>query len=176
MQHAISVAAQPLDKFKSFKFSPEVVPEPKVKLNEANDNQLEIHSIVEQLQFPKNWLLEGICGHEGPEQGQGSILKRGQYPWLAAINKKQLTVSKLISGGSLISARTIVTAAHYLMQTNLTANDISVSLGRYNLSNFSESGFIELDISTLLIHPEYDSGYRHADADIALLQLLEPVV
>lgn len=130
---------------------------------------------AQSLSSSRHAYLKAVCGQEGTEHSMGPILRRGEYPWLAAIYVKDPAEPKFVSGGSLISSRTIVTAAHYFKRNNLMAEDISVFLGRYNLSDPLEDSFVQRDIKTLLIHPEYKSGYNYPDADIALLQLLAPV-
>lgn len=142
---------------------------------EPGSNPSVAKPVIQPLKSPTITLPEGICGHQGPDHSQGSILIRGEYPWLVAIYKKELPDFTFINGGSLISARTIVTSAHNLKKNHLTAMDISVSLGRYNLSDPLENGVIKRDIESFHLHPDYKSGFPHSDADIALLVFLTPV-
>ncbi|XP_011202672.2 serine protease gd [Bactrocera dorsalis] len=111
------------------------------------------------------------CGTEGnvvrPFLHGGKELVRGQFPWMAAVYRKE-TVHSLsyICGGTLLSQRSVVSAAHCFQ--NLPATQVALFLGRTNLESFSEDGFVTRDVERLIIHPDYNSL---PDADIAVMRM-----
>ncbi|XP_067625965.1 serine protease gd-like isoform X4 [Eurosta solidaginis] len=115
--------------------------------------------------------LQNICGKEGNViRGfvyGGVEVARGQFPWLTAIYKKDTDALSFKCGGSLISRRTVISAAHCFKRLN--AEQIVSFFGRHDLENYSEDGIISRDIQNLLIHPDYVSDTPNAD--LALLQI-----
>ncbi|XP_036234353.2 transmembrane protease serine 9 isoform X2 [Bactrocera oleae] len=111
------------------------------------------------------------CGTEGnlirPFLHGGKELVRGQFPWMAAVYRKE-TVHSLsyICGGTLLSQRSVVSAAHCFQ--NLPATQVALFLGRTNLESFSEDGFVTRDVERLIIHPDYNNL---PDADIAVMRM-----
>ncbi|XP_053953820.1 serine protease gd-like [Anastrepha ludens] len=111
------------------------------------------------------------CGTEGtvirPFLHGGSELVRGQFPWMAAVYRKESVHSlSYICGGTLVSARTVVSAAHCFH--SLAATQFVLFLGRTNLESFSEDGFLTRDVERLIAHPDYKNL---PDADIAVLRM-----
>lgn len=103
----------------------------------------------------------------------GDEVMRGEFPWLTAIYVKSAGL-RFLCGGSLVSSRTVVSAGHCFKIGSITANRLVVNLGRHNLEDFSEQGFVTREIENLIVHPEYNSNL-FPDADLALLQLKQPV-
>ncbi|XP_054747777.1 coagulation factor VII-like isoform X1 [Anastrepha obliqua] len=118
--------------------------------------------------------LEGICGREGTViRGfvyGGVEVARGQFPWLTAIYKKDTDALSFKCGGSLVSRRTVISAAHCFRR--LRAEQIVLYFGRYDLESYSEDGIESRNVDKLIIHPEYEND--KPNADIALLQI-EPI-
>jgi len=75
-----------------------------------------------------------------------------------------------LCGGTLISARTVISAAHCFRfgSRNLPGERTIVSLGRNSLDLFSSGA--TLGVARLLIHEQYNPNV-YTDADLALLQL-----
>lgn len=127
--------------------------------------------------------IGAICGIGDPEiilkiyttSTSKSAIVPAEFPWLTAIFGKQSTGVGLICGGSLISSRTILTAAHCMELSRLSAERLEVFLGRFNLTNPFENTFVQRDIQSVIMHPEYMPGIGFADADIALLQMVTAV-
>jgi len=125
-------------------------------------------------------IFDAICGHEGtitrPFIHGGYTVERGQYPWMTAIYqiREEEEDIDFICGGSLISSRTIISAAHCFTLHGLKPNEISVILGQYNISDHSAYGVVRRNVIKLIIHPEYNPRLI-ADADVALAHLDSPV-
>uniref|UniRef100_U5EYM3 Putative trypsin-like serine protease n=1 Tax=Corethrella appendiculata TaxID=1370023 RepID=U5EYM3_9DIPT len=103
----------------------------------------------------------------------------GTWPWHVAIYR--LKIEKFNSkweyscGGTLLSDKIVLTAAHCLYDGNniLSESSVQVKLGKYRL-RVNDAYEITRGVSKLFIHEEYNvSTYRH---DIALLQLNESSV
>ncbi|XP_044314385.1 serine protease 42-like [Drosophila rhopaloa] len=122
--------------------------------------------------------LSGVCGREKsihtPFIHNGIEVERGQLPWMAALFEHVGRVYNFLCGGTLISARTVITAAHCfrLGSHNLSSERTMVSLGRNSLDIFTP-GLIS-GVSLVLLHRDYNPNV-YTDADLALLQLTKQI-
>jgi len=76
-------------------------------------------------------------------------------------------------GGSIISKRWIVTAAHCV--SDGSAEGITVMVGDHDRNSDSNDGETRIAVSRVIVHENYDSGSYQLDNDIALLELAEDV-
>lgn len=113
---------------------------------------------------------------EGAESSLPSIT-RGSWPWLAAIYVNNLTSLDFQCGGTLISARAVISSAHCFRLFNMryTSNEVLVFLGRHNLKNWNEEGSLAAPVDGIYIHPDYNSQLSSYDADIAVIMLKDEV-
>lgn len=74
-------------------------------------------------------------------------------------------------GGSLISARSVVTAAHCINTSSkhYQSHEVLLWLGRYSLTDWSENGAISSNVQSIHIHTDYKKQRESYDADIAIL-------
>lgn len=92
----------------------------------------------------------------------------GEYPWQAAILKKEQYDNVYVCGGSLIDGAHVMTAAHCVKQYR--PEELRIRLGEWDVNNDSEFyPNIELDVISINIHPEFYSGNLYND--IAILKL-----
>ncbi|XP_051675353.1 serine protease 48 isoform X2 [Oryctolagus cuniculus] len=120
--------------------------------------------------YPRSFLrkkdLKSVCGRPVLSSrivgGQDAV--EGRWPWQVSL---QLADAH-ICGGSLISERWILTAAHCLQRTWNTFL-YSVWLGSTKIGYSSKA--VKYYVSKIIIHPKYDNR----TADIALLKLASQV-
>ncbi|EDS44459.1 coagulation factor X [Culex quinquefasciatus] len=95
----------------------------------------------------------------------------GQFPWHAALYRRQLVGSEYICGGFLVSDRVVVTAAHCVTAPNgyqMVPEALSVRLGVYELLAMTRNGQ-EHRVERVYRHEDYvASSYRQ---DVAVLML-----
>ncbi|XP_065076658.1 serine protease gd-like [Ochlerotatus camptorhynchus] len=93
---------------------------------------------------------------------RGTKTRRGEWPWLSAIYFKNSDLGSLQfrCGATLISDKILLTAAHCLLtenrNTRLQAAEILVSLGRYNIMDWTEIEAKTINPRALVVH----SGFR----------------
>lgn len=105
----------------------------------------------------------------------GSNAASGAYPWMTAIH----SAGNLgpFCGGALIDRRYVLTAAHCLFDKDgnrLTANNINVTVGQYQIST-ADTNEQTIAISEILLHESYSFTDRNFKNDIALLRLQNDV-
>ncbi|XP_070501523.1 uncharacterized protein [Chironomus tepperi] len=115
------------------------------------------------------------CGQ--PLRGVGTIIggkyaKRGNFPWVAVLSRPS---GDLFCGGTLVSSRKVVTAAHCIqdkdLETPTLAREIIVRLGTYDLDRRIEVGRISHAVQSVNMHPDWNTLTESYDADIAVLVL-----
>ncbi|KAG7296117.1 hypothetical protein JYU34_021213 [Plutella xylostella] len=96
----------------------------------------------------------------------------GEYPWQVAILKKDPKESVYVCGGTLIDGLHIMTAAHCIKSHH--AIDLRVRLGEWDVNHDVEFfPYIERDVLSVHVHPQYYAGTL--DNDLAILKLQSPV-
>ncbi|EDW00505.1 GH11823 [Drosophila grimshawi] len=104
-------------------------------------------------------------------------ITRGAWPWLAAIYVNNQTSLDFQCGGTLVSARVVISSAHCFQMFNqrYTANEVLVFLGRHNLKNWNEEGSLAAPVDGIYIHSDYNQQLSNYDADIAVIMLKDEV-
>ncbi|KAH8268403.1 hypothetical protein KR026_006335 [Drosophila bipectinata] len=113
------------------------------------------------------------CGREGFAFSQigGTDVVRGQYPWLAALylGTTRATYKCVVS---VISRRTVITAAHCIFEKE--TNELWVYLGRHDRDKNPEDGAKLVGVSSVHTPDEYKDN-RLPHTDVGLLILAETI-
>ncbi len=102
----------------------------------------------------------------------GSTSQPNVYPWMAAIvgSSSSDIATGQFCGGTLVHPHWIVTAAHCVIGS--TPDSLDVVLGAHNLNQ--PVNIQRIEVSEIIVHPNYlDSGFT-LNFDIALLRLKQP--
>lgn len=109
----------------------------------------------------------------------GLTIQKGSWPWLVAVYIIQETGISYYCGANLISRKSIVSAAHCFQTSehrNRSRDEVLLSLGRHDVTNWTEHGSKLSEISKIFIHPDYrKSSLVSVDADIAVVWLKNSV-
>ncbi|XP_065334743.1 uncharacterized protein LOC135936007 [Cloeon dipterum] len=93
--------------------------------------------------------------------------QNGGHPWHADIFKKSEDLTAC--GGTLISKRAVLTAAHCIFEMNAT--DFEVSIGMHNKSLINHSSIQTNTPRKLISHPKYVSGQFHYDVGLMIFEI-----
>ncbi|XP_041971769.1 serine protease gd-like isoform X2 [Aricia agestis] len=106
----------------------------------------------------------------------GKPTLEGQWPWQIALYQTQTIDSKYICGGTLVSHKHIITAAHCVTKKGrnkvVNKNTLTVYLGKHNLRTSVEGVEIRL-VSEIKVHPQYNAS--SFSKDLSILTLRQPV-
>jgi secreted trypsin-like serine protease len=112
------------------------------------------------------------CGFSNvthPKVVGGTPAKLGGWPWMALVGyRNDFGDVSFKCGGTLISSRHVLTAAHCIRK-----DLYSIRIGEHDLSTDAETQHIDIVVSKIITHPNYDKKDGHSD--LAILVLEEPV-
>ncbi|XP_017082822.2 serine protease grass [Drosophila eugracilis] len=119
------------------------------------------------------------CGNKGnPKVSGGKTAKPGDFPWVALLKYKINDQRPFLCGGSLISERHILTAAHCIVDQ---PEVIAVRLGEHDLDTEEDCHYLgginrvclppyeEYGIEKIHVHPNYVHG--EISFDVAIIKL-----
>ncbi|KAJ8712868.1 hypothetical protein PYW08_008172 [Mythimna loreyi] len=106
----------------------------------------------------------------------GSLTLEGQWPWHIAVYQTQEVDNKYLCGGTLVSHKHVITAAHCVTRREservVNHNTLTVYLGKHNLRTSIDGVQIKF-VKKIFVNPNYNaSSYS---SDVAILELVEPV-
>ncbi|XP_003486660.2 venom serine protease Bi-VSP-like [Bombus impatiens] len=142
-----------------------------------NDPNKEKRGILIETVYKYVPLRPPYCGFSNGEHTRvvdGKPAKLGAWPWIAALGFRNPqnpdTEPEWKCGGSLISARHVLTAAHCAIRSDLYV----VRIGDLNLKRDDDGAHpIQMRFESKLIHPDYTPNIHNHD--IAILRLVEEV-
>lgn len=106
----------------------------------------------------------------------GNEAGRKDFPWLVAQFHR---TRHFICGGSLVSSRIIVSAAHCIHEKEATdmisAYDTTYYLGKYDISKLMEDGYESSDVERFELHPKWDPRDNRYDSDIGIAVLTRTI-
>ncbi|XP_049879106.1 serine protease gd-like isoform X2 [Pectinophora gossypiella] len=124
---------------------------------------------------------QGECGkvirnNPNPLVVGGKPTLEGQWPWQIALYQTQTVDNKYICGGTLVSHKQVITAAHCITRKGsnrvVNKNTLTVYLGKHNLRTSVEGVQIRL-VGEITVHPQYNASAF--SRDVGILTLREPV-
>lgn len=117
--------------------------------------------------------LRRICGIVGPIFAprivNGNTASKGEFPWLVALFVHQGPYLNFTCGATLISSRSVLTAAHCIKLDGkqVEPTNIVVAVGRYEIEDWRNH--VENTVERIEIHSDYDDELTNYDADIAVI-------
>lgn len=106
-----------------------------------------------------------------PRINNDGLVRKGDWPWLVAIFFDDIDKVKLTCEGTIISAKSVLTAAHCISfrhVVNHKNKDIFVVAGLHKIREF-EDGAVLNRVTKADIHSDFDKSLMNYDADLALL-------
>ncbi|KAJ8712869.1 hypothetical protein PYW08_008173 [Mythimna loreyi] len=106
----------------------------------------------------------------------GTPTQEGQWPWHVAIYLIQTVDNKYICGGTLVTYKHVITAAHCVTrkgsQRIVDQRALQIHLGKYNLQTSVNGVQIKL-VKEIFVNPDYQPSTF--SRNLAILELREPV-
>ncbi|XP_055904203.1 serine protease gd-like [Eupeodes corollae] len=127
--------------------------------------------------------INSICGQENLNYDviklnvKGTIIRRSRFPWISAVFKKIRGDFSFQCGGSLISTRTVISAAHcfYSGLEQLKPENILISMGLHDLTSWLDDAQ-NFGVQNIIQHPDYNPTHSNFDADLAVVRLKRSVM
>uniref|UniRef100_A0A2A4IWA2 Peptidase S1 domain-containing protein n=1 Tax=Heliothis virescens TaxID=7102 RepID=A0A2A4IWA2_HELVI len=95
----------------------------------------------------------------------GRSYSRGDIPWLVAVYKSEAATLRFICGGTLVSDRHVLTAAHCMQRRGESTHmrDIVVKVGVHNLNDWSDDITVTRTLMTAAIHDSFNPATLQND-------------
>lgn len=103
----------------------------------------------------------------------GKDAELGAYPFMVALFRDNVRVLNFWCGGTLIARRVVLSAAHCFYNLLLDTHYVA-RIGGVNISDVSSGTFVERQVESVHVHPDYDERLHYND--VALLFLNRSVL
>ncbi|XP_070492243.1 serine protease gd-like [Chironomus tepperi] len=120
-----------------------------------------------------------LCGVRRDSSSAVSFVigaRRNDFPWLTAFYYKE---NGFICGGTLVSTKIIVTAAHCVKdKQNIdvkSPEDSIFYLGKYKLNDLNEKDYVTAGVKQFIIHPSWDSFEERYIGDLAIVVIFKTI-
>ncbi|XP_065341821.1 phenoloxidase-activating factor 3-like [Cloeon dipterum] len=163
----------------------------------GNENDTQVADEKSRRQAVRKMLQENCAQPLTVRASFGEIVKAGELPWLAMLRFADNGALRFSCGGTLISDRYVLTAAHCAKPRKKSMTLVSARLGELNLSsNCDEVAApddliniiygplrpkcaaepLDVDVEEVIVHPEYKYDFVEGfPNDVALIRLKEKV-
>ncbi|XP_075989031.1 modular serine protease-like [Anticarsia gemmatalis] len=130
-------------------------------------------------------ICKAECGRVTPEGEQlvvgGKLAKRGELPWHVGIYRKTTNPYMQICGGSLVSNKVVISAAHCFwndVSKALPASAFAVAIGKLYRpwNNDRDVDAQKSDVQEIRLPPLFQGSAANFQEDIAVLVLVTPFV
>ncbi|KAJ8276411.1 hypothetical protein COCON_G00081630 [Conger conger] len=101
----------------------------------------------------------------------GTVVTHGEIPWQVALMDKHTRIG--FCGGSILSDKWVITAAHCLLEGK--TNSIFIRVGEHNVHK-KDGSERDHEIAEKHIHPRYNSAQSQYNNDLALLLVDKPIL
>ena len=101
----------------------------------------------------------------------GTPVRDGDWPWIVLLGEQVRGRNHWTCGGTLLTARTVLTAAHCVEGRQPAA--LTARLGEFDTTRTDDGQHVDASVARIIMHPRFRGPARHDD--IALLQLSRPV-
>ncbi|XP_042215657.1 uncharacterized protein LOC121861800 [Homarus americanus] len=114
----------------------------------------------------------GLLGRVKTDSFDHGDTEFGEYPWQAAILRRETGESVYVCGAALIDSQHLVTAAHCV--AGLTPSELKVRVGEWDVGGNTEFyRHVESQVLGLYPHPEFYAG--NLVNDIAIIRIQTPI-
>lgn len=134
--------------------------------------------------------VAAICGQRdfAESNGTGGFIRngaaaiRGQFPWLIALYQRTQFETNFLCGGSLITRKLVITAAHCIQNKKvadaqrLKPENALFYAGKHDIYSLHETKCQNSVASQIFMHPEWDPTKTEFHSDIAIAVLKERLI
>nr|XP_037276322.1 clotting factor B-like [Rhipicephalus microplus] len=100
----------------------------------------------------------------------GRSVNLGKYPFAVAIYRNEVNILNYWCGGTLITSRVVLSAAHCFAYS-LNGTKYIARIGGVNISDTSNSTFVQRNVASVIVHPEYNDRRHYNDVALLLLDV-----
>lgn len=100
----------------------------------------------------------------------GRSVNLGAYPFAVAIFRDQVSLLNYWCGGTLITSRVVLSAAHCFYYS-LNNTVYHARIGGVNISDTSSGRYLQRTVASVHLHPDYDDRRHYNDVALLVLNL-----